>query len=171
MKPITLSLEAVKRAFHIDPDTGLVSWAIPHGRWNRHPAGDPAGCLTSKGYRLINFHGRNIFGHQIAWAIAQGEWPTATLDHVNGRRDDNRPSNLRLATIGDNNRNQHGLSVMNKSGIRGVSWDRVRNKWTAHISINGRGKNLGRFESKDAAESAYKIARREHHPMSHEASQ
>lgn len=170
MNSITLTAEKARELFRIDPDTGKIHWAVAHGRWSTLPAGGLAGCLR-KGYRYIGVEGRNYFGHQIAWLIEHGEWPATTLDHINGSRDDNRPQNLRLATAAENNQNQHGLPAHNTSGERGVSWDASRKKWTARISIGGRPKNLGRFNSKDIATAAYREAKRIHHPRSQEAIQ
>lgn len=170
MSIITLTAEKARELFRIDAETGKIYWAVAHGRWNERPAGALAGCLR-KGYRYIGVEGRNYFGHQIAWLITHGEWPPMTLDHINGNRDDNRPQNLRLATAAENNQNQHGLPAHNTSGERGVSWDASREKWTAHISVDGRAKNLGRFESKDLASAAYLEAKRIHHPRSQEACQ
>jgi hypothetical protein len=47
----------------------------------------------------------------------------------------------------------------NKSGIRGVSWDKSRGKWHAAICVNGKQKNLGNFETKEQARDAYLAAR------------
>jgi len=167
---ITLTAEKARELFRIDPSTGAIHWAVAHGRWENTPAGAIAGCLR-KGYRYINVNGQNCFGHQIAWLIEHGEWPPTTLDHINGNRDDNRPGNLRMATAAENNQNQHGLPSHNTSGERGVSWDADRKKWTAHISVGGRAKNLGRFDSKELAATAYRDAKRAHHPRSQEACQ
>lgn len=165
---ITLTAARARELFRIDPDTGRIHWAVDHGRWGSRPAGAPAGCL-SKGYRYIYVDGRNYFGHQIAWLIEHGEWPPTTLDHINGKRDDNRPANLRLASAAENNQNQHGLPAHNTSGVRGVRWDKSRGKWAAFISLNGRSKNLGRFDSKEQAQAAYLTAKSKHHPFSQEA--
>ncbi len=167
---ITLTAEKARELFRIDPETGKIYWAVAHGRWGARPAGELAGCLR-KGYRYINVESDNYFGHQVAWLIEHGEWPAMTLDHINGDRDDNRPQNLRLATAAENNQNQHGVPAHNTSGKRGVSWDTDRKKWTAHISVDGRATNLGRFESKELAAAAYAEARRVHHPRSQEAQQ
>ena len=168
MNSITLTAEKAREIFRIDPETGKIYWAVAHGRWSARPAGDLAGCLRN-GYRYINVEGRNYFGHRIAWLIEHSEWPAMTLDHINGDRDDNRPQNLRMATAAENNQNQHGVAAHNTSGERGVSWDASRKKWTAHISVNGRAKNLGRFDSKAQALIAYRDAKRKHHPRSQEA--
>lgn len=164
---ITLTAEKARELFRIEP-SGLIVWAVPHGRWGKLPAGGPAGCLR-KGYRYIGVLDRHYFGHQIAWLICHGEWPPTTLDHINGNRDDNQPSNLRLASAAENNQNQHGLPAHNTSGERGVSWDAARGMWTARISLSGRQKNLGRFETKAQARAAYRDAKRTHHPLSPEA--
>ncbi len=49
----------------------------------------------------------------------------------------------------------------NKSGIRGVSWDRDRNKWFVAICVNGKQKNLGRFADIAQARQVYLDAARE----------
>lgn len=46
------------------------------------------------------------------------------------------------------------LSLKNTSGIRGVAWDKSRNKWVASLKVNGKNKNLGRYDSKEQAAQA-----------------
>jgi hypothetical protein len=167
MNPITLTAETVRSMLRIDLKDGKLYWIVPHGRWKDRPAGKLAGCLR-KGYRYIHIGGENHFGHRLAWLIEHGSWPARALDHINGERDDNRPSNLRLATVAENNQNQHGLPAHNTSGLRGVSWDAARGKWTSRISVMGRSLNLGRFDDKEQAHEAYLAAKRTHHPVSDE---
>lgn len=38
------------------------------------------------------------------------------------------------------------LSKNNKSGVKGVSWDKEREKWLAQIQLQGINYGLGRFE-------------------------
>lgn len=40
-------------------------------------------------------------------------------------------------------------------GTKGVNWDKSRNKWMAKIQINGKTKNLGRFETYEVARQVY----------------
>lgn len=46
----------------------------------------------------------------------------------------------------------------NKSGIRGVSWDKSRKKWRAQIIFKGKNYFLGRFDKKEDAAEARKEA-------------
>ena len=41
------------------------------------------------------------------------------------------------------------------SGYQGVSWVKCRQKWLASIKVNGKTKNIGRFESEEEAHKAY----------------
>ncbi len=80
-----------------------------------------------------------------------GYEPPHTIDHINRVRDDNRISNLRLATISQNTFNQPRRK---ESAINGVSWHKVANKWRAYISVNGRFKHLGCYRDIDEAVAA-----------------
>lgn len=54
------------------------------------------------------------------------------------------------------NRNESGLSLNNTSGVKGVYWDKSRNRWTALGKKNGKSINLGRFKNKEEAIAARK---------------
>lgn len=84
------------------------------------------------------------------------------VDHINGNRLDNRKSNLRAATNAQNNQNKRSPRN-NRSGYKGVSWCKERNKWAAQIQVNGRQKNLGRFDNVEDAIRAYDEAARKLH--------
>lgn len=57
-----------------------------------------------------------------------------------------------LSRLNDN------ININNKSGTRGVSYDRSRNKWKAYITYKSKLYNLGRFSDKEKAISARKQA-------------
>jgi len=83
-------------------------------------------------------------------------------DHINGDGLDNRRSNLRIATKSENNCNQR-LSKSSASGVKGVSWDKDRAKWAAHIKIGGKMCHLGRYASlQDAADRVASERRKLH---------
>jgi hypothetical protein len=48
------------------------------------------------------------------------------------------------------------ISSRNTSGVKGVSWDKSENKWTARINVSGKVHNFGLFSSK---EDAIKVVR------------
>jgi hypothetical protein len=90
------------------------------------------------------------------------------VDHKNGWRLDNRRSNLRVASPGENAQNQHAR--VGSSRYRGVCWDKARAKWIAYGTLNYRRQTIGRFDSEDEAGAAAAAWRREHMPFSEEAS-
>ena len=63
--------------------------------------------------------------------------PTKETDHINGNTLDNRRCNLRVCTKSQNQMNRQ-LSPTNKSGFKGVHWDRYRNKWRTTIKAGPR---------------------------------
>lgn len=76
------------------------------------------------------------------------------IDHINRDKLDNRKSNLRIVTREQNVNNMPKYST-NKSGYKGVSFDKNRKKWKSTISIKGKHYDLGRFESKEKAYLTY----------------
>jgi hypothetical protein len=76
------------------------------------------------------------------------------VDHINGDTLDCRKSNLRICTIKENTRNQKAHRN-NTSGIKGVSWDKLRKKWCARITGEGVYKYLGRYDNIEDAKKAY----------------
>jgi hypothetical protein len=78
-------------------------------------------------------------------------------DHINFNRRDNRRSNLRSATNGQNMMNR-GKQANNTSGYKGVTWSKSANKWVAQLHHNGRHLHLGCFGSREEAAAAYDMA-------------
>lgn len=79
------------------------------------------------------------------------------VDHIDGNGLNNLRDNLRLCSLSENNGNSQRRSD-NTSGFKGVSWHRGRGKWQASISLAGRDKYLGLFDTQGAAHEAYKAA-------------
>lgn len=76
------------------------------------------------------------------------------IDHINGNGLDNRRKNLRVCSNQENLRNGR-LRVNNKSGYKGVSWEKDRKSWMSYIYIDGKRKRLGRFKNKIMAAKVY----------------
>jgi hypothetical protein len=83
-------------------------------------------------------------------------------DHINRKPLDNRKTNLRPATVSQNNCNRCNTG-QTTSRYRGVSQDARSNKWRAQIYANGRKINLGTFDDKVDAAKAYDAAARKYH--------
>ena len=97
--------------------------------------------LKSEGRKTILMH-REILGLHIGDGLHG--------DHINGDTLDNRRINLRVATTSENGMNCK-RSKRNKSGYKGVHWDKAKKKWMAYIQVRGRHTFLGYFETAEEA--------------------
>lgn len=77
------------------------------------------------------------------------------VDHINSDETlDNRRSNLRLCTKSENGLNR-GKPKTNKSGYKGIYWNKANQKFCAEIGINRKGIYLGSFDTPEEAAHAY----------------
>jgi hypothetical protein len=84
--------------------------------------------------------------HRYIWEKANGPIPDGMqIDHINGKRDDNRLSNLRVVSHRENALNSK-LRITNKSGVTGVSWHKQRDMWRSDIKNEGKQITLGHFD-------------------------
>lgn len=160
--------ETVRALLGYDPETGVFVWRerpIRIGKersdkcWNARFAGKVAGRLSLSGYWDIAIHSKLYRAHRLAWFYVHGQWPPDQIDHINRNRSDNRISNLRLAT-GTQNQGNRDVDRANKSGFKGVSWNRRRNKWVAQLG--GARRYLGQFDNPKLAAKIYNEAAKEY---------
>ena len=146
------SIDELKKLLAYDANTGLIFWRVDRPL---RKAGSQAFINNANGgYLCGTVNNKTRLAHRVAWALHYGEWPDLHIDHINGDRKDNRIINLRLATIGENLRNKP-VGDKNKSGFKGVSWDKAKGRWRASISLNKKHKHLGYFSDPMEAHSAY----------------
>src|SRR5258706_10250374 len=81
------------------------------------------------------------------------------VDHVNRDGLDNRRENLRLATRAQNLANSGGRP--GTSRFKGVSFCRQTGRWKVQITVDGHGRNLGRYATEEEAAMIYNEAARE----------
>ncbi len=134
------------------PEDGKVWW-VKHPR--RSTAnGTEAGNMMQNGYRKLKFCGKQYLTHRVAWLLHYGSWPIGDIDHIDGNPSNNRLDNLRDVSHSINLQNRKSATRKNKTGFLGVV--KRKNKYAAHITINGKQVYLGLFETAEFAHQAYK---------------
>ncbi len=103
-----------------------------------------------------------------------GKWTTQRLhnfitgqlgiDHKDGDGLNNQKSNLRAATHAQNHQNRR-LSMNNKSGYRGVCWNKQQQKYAAYLRVDKRI-HLGYFKTAEEANEVVVAARAKLMPFS-----
>jgi len=154
-----LTAETLRSLLRYDSTTGLFSWRDFGMNPNRRTkfVSD-----RSPRYSNITISGKVYRAHRLAWLYHYGVWPETFLDHINGRKSDNRITNLREASNAENQQNRK-LNKNSKSGLTGVCYDKAAYNWKARINIGGTSKNLGKFPTKELAHEAYLAAKQQLH--------
>jgi hypothetical protein len=140
--------------FRYDPDTGEFHYR----------KGNKAGKTTGHdchGYCRIHFKGKFYIRSRLAFFYMTGRFPTEQIDHRDRNRSNDRWDNLRECDNAHNNANRPAFKN-NKSGIKGVSFDRGMQQWRASISVKSKSYYLGCFDTVEAAQLAYLKAATEH---------
>jgi hypothetical protein len=154
-----------------DPETGVLTWRERDAcwfktlraerTWNARYAGKPAFTAVScNGYLEGSILNASCLAHRVIWKLVHGTDPEQ-IDHINGRRVDNRLENLRDVNEGMNRRNM-AIRSDNTSGRVGVVFDRRSNRWLARIHDNHKCVYLGTFKTLDEAIAARDAADREY---------
>lgn len=110
--------------------------------------------ITTKGYAIHSIKRINIWMHRYILEKHNLYKNGFEVDHINRNRTDNRKINLRICT-GSENRVNTTILKRNKSGYKGVFWDKYNKKWEATISFNKKNYFLGLFDDPELASYAY----------------
>lgn len=122
--------------------------------WNSKFAGKQAfTAINRDGYAHGNIFHMPFYAHRVVWAITFGQWPVNQIDHINGVRSDNRPSNLRDVLPIENHMNV-SIGKRNTSGIVGVRFYARGGAWQAQITVSGKNIHLGYFKTVEEAAAA-----------------
>ena len=154
-----LTVDLLNELFDYDKETGNLIWKNKPAK--KVKAGAIAGSATDNGYIKITINQKKYRAHRLVFLMHKGYLPK-TLDHINGDRKDNRIENLRPATVSQNAMNRD-ISSKNKSGYKGVWWDKHKNKWRAVIKTSGERIHLGYFANVEEAGQVMRKAREELH--------
>jgi hypothetical protein len=127
---------------YIEPVLALGSWCVHTRRgYIEHS------CKSARKLLLL---------HRFVYELAYGPIPEGLqIDHIDGNRSNNFLSNLRLVT--------HQQNQWNRTAAKGYYWNKQHKKWMARISLNGKEKFLGYFDSEAEAHQAYLDAKKIYH--------
>lgn len=112
--------------------------------------------IDSRGYVANKTESGCIYFHRLVMGLDKSD-KGLEVDHIYHKTNDNRKSQLRIATSSQNHMNK-GLQSNNISGFRGVSFNKRTNKWCAEIHINNQKICLGEYLTLEEAAKVRKEA-------------
>ena len=123
---------------------GIENYSVSdHGNVRNEKTGkNLKGSYNDQGYLRVCLNNNKIKHHKyihklVAEAFLLNPENKKCVDHIDNDKQNNNIINLRFATHSQNNQNR-SISIKNKSGTKGVNWNKNTNKWTAQIFINGK---------------------------------
>jgi hypothetical protein len=148
-----LTQEYLKTITYYNPETGEFKRL-----YGKQPYSD------KDNYKMTTINGTRYCVHRLIFLYMTGTLPDKSLDvdHINMIRNDNRWCNLRLATRSENMRNVN-TRKNNKSGYKGVYFNKLRKKFCAQATFHRVCHHLGSFDTAKEASDAYNKFTKEHH--------
>lgn len=116
--------------------------------------GKVLGSKTKNGYLTLSFDSKLYYAHRLAWFYVYKKFPEGMIDHINGVKTDNRIENLRDVSSFENLQNSK-IHKDNKSGYKGVWWNKKDKAWRVQIFVKGKRINLGAHKNVEDAGKAY----------------
>ncbi|MBK9005349.1 MAG: HNH endonuclease [Sphingomonadales bacterium] len=153
-----IDIELLCQLVDCDASTGELFWKFrpremfssegPWVAWNKRMAGKQLYLNPHGKYTKVRICKKQYATHRVVWALVNKQWPSGHIDHINGDASDNRASNLRDVSHGENCRNL-AMKRENKSGFMGVV--RRGPSWRPYIWVDGKQKYLGSYKDFDEA--------------------
>jgi HNH endonuclease/AP2 domain len=173
LRDVDLPIAVLREMFDVDLTAGTLTWRarprdhfvsdkgwrIQHKVWAGR---DAARTKSVRGYRRVKGRHRgeplSMEAHRVIWALANGRWPTHTIDHIRGVGAGDGIDNLREATQREQNEASGGWS-----GRLVGTRPRPSGKWEARIRSGRKLIHLGTFDTEEGAHTAYLEAKKVHH--------
>lgn len=153
-------LDVLQEWFSYDLETGIITTRKTRGAIS---VGKEAGTIALNGYIYINFRYQRYLAHRLAWMLHYGVDPgEMQVDHIDRNCLNNRIDNLRLATNAENTCNSK-IRTTNRSGVKGVIWNKRAEKWVAKIHKDGVSHWIGTYDTIEEAAVAISGARQRLH--------
>ena len=154
--------DRIRSMFTLRPD-GCLVWIDPskyHIDLVGKNAGAPIPGGSGKTYWAVQIDGVKVRRSHIVFCLTHGRWPSLQIDHINGNSLDDRPCNLREATVTQNAWN-HRTRKKSSPWPMGVRRSKS-GRFVARIAVNHNKITIGTFDTASDAEAAYRSARRQH---------
>lgn len=169
MRPLPCQ-EYLKECFDYDSETGVLTWkdrpashfstSHTHKRWRARFAGTAAGNLR-QGRNVVRINSMQYLSSRVIWVWVTGETPPNLVDHKNTDRADDRWCNLRAATHSQNNYNRG--KIRNTTGLKGACFHKRTGRFTAAVTVDGKRRYIGVFDTAEEAHEAYCAAAKKLH--------
>lgn len=142
-------------------EDGMLWRKLKLGRWKAVKQ-TPQG---KQGYCKIELDRKLYMYHRVIFKVCNPEWDITDvgsdnkIDHICADRPlDNRIENLRVLTQQQNTWN-------NLHYIKGYTYNKIANKYTAQIVVNYKVRYLGNYDTPEEARETYLKAKAIHHPI------
>lgn len=122
--------------------------------------------LSKDGYKCVCLYDNKFKSSKhrvhrlVMLAFSENPENKPIVDHIDGNRENNCLTNLRYATVTENNFNKK-MYKNNQSNVKGIYHVKSSDKWRAQITINKERLYLGMFETLEEAKQARVVKARE----------
>lgn len=151
------------RVFDVDLDAGTLHWREPPKN-HAEKLGRLAGYVSptkgkNKRYWAVRAFGRTFKRSRLIFFVAHGRWPEPAVDHINGDSLDDGIANLRECSLSENAANSKPKTRSTELPA-GVHQTR-QGRFLARLTVRGRSKSLGTYDTPTEAAAVYQCARKE----------